>query len=785
MPQLQPDVVLVFYNPSCSKHTDSAEVVPVTTLRKTLVAETGKLQHMDSFLVEAISGKGEQLQQPGKRTKSGKSLSRALIGRWLHECDEDAPAVDRSFEKVRGALLQDIYQHMPQEGFDVQIFSSIDNDELFVCITLKDEKTIQHHLHRNRMKLQMQTKVVAQLGVDQPADEAESSPPWMVYDHRICSSLFGESCADSDFYRVFDGADGTKTIINSSDRIRIILAHLDQMVNLDFAVSNKLLVDWFPSHWQSALADLEACWGRFSLLKDLSCSQPLSLLNAYFGSRVAFLFAWNGLYSKWLLALLPVAFVFEVVNSLAVAFGDTPYWNRGSILGFGMVIVVWARIVMNFWLRQQEYLVTLWDLRDSVREDSGRSDFVGTFQESPVDRSEVVLYYPAWKSALRRFLSFAVTVAFCYVVFIVVIHWLDLFDGRLNVAASVCLAILIQTFTLVFNMLAEALTLAENHQYQDQFYNSYLMKSFILQLVNQYSAFFYIAVKQQHTDRGCPDNDCIGLLQSQLPVTLLVLSITRVIHVVLAAVKVELALWYEEYTVSCMGEEPARRSFVEKQGKFAPFRIREQIEVTVQLALTLGYILIFGGVAPRIVPMCLLVFIIQLRAAAVFITHSAHRSVPRMTMGIGPLQKIVGFLMVVGMLFTGYLVVAFGPSFRDTQMLTRVMGVLLWAVAMAVIWACVDFACSPTIESKDILESRREYVVQKIIRMSSDAAFSRVPPRAPLGHVGCFPSAAAKAGRIQPQIATVASLASPSQGPFAKEVQSAAWSDIPHLSQQA
>merc|ERR1719454_361042 len=95
------------------------------------------------------------------------------------------------------------------------------------------------------------------------------------------------------------------------------------------------------------------------------------------------------------------------------------------------------------------------------------------------------------------------------------------------------------------------------------------------------------------------------------------------------------------------GEETPVRSFVEEQSKVGGFRVREQIEVTVQLCLTLGYILIFGAVAPRIVPMCLLVFMVQLRAAAVLITKAAHRTIPRMTAGVGPLVYIVGVLMVV------------------------------------------------------------------------------------------------------------------------------------------
>merc|ERR1719456_1320268 len=124
------------------------------------------------------------------------------------------------------------------------------------------------------MKLQIQSKVVAELGIDQPEDEPESSPPLVVYDGRTCKNILGEDATDTDFYRVFDAPGNTKTIISSTDRIRIILAHFNKLVNLDFAVQHKLLVDWFPAHANYKLADLEACWARFSHMKDLSCVQP-------------------------------------------------------------------------------------------------------------------------------------------------------------------------------------------------------------------------------------------------------------------------------------------------------------------------------------------------------------------------------------------------------------------------------------------------------------------------------------------------------------------------------
>merc|ERR1719333_1662567 len=100
------------------------------------------------------------------------------------------------------------------------------------------------------------------------------------------------------------------------------------------------------------------------------------------------------------------------------------------------------------------------------------------------------------------------------------------------------------------------------------------------------------------------------------------------VQVVMATVMVWLKLWYEDYQMKKSGETVPERTDVETQGKFGPYRTREQIEAMTQLCLALGYVLIFGGVAPLVVPMCCLVFLVQIRASAVLITTAVNRSVP-------------------------------------------------------------------------------------------------------------------------------------------------------------
>merc|ERR1719326_703241 len=113
------------------------------------------------------------------------------------------------------------------------------------------------------------------------------------------------------------------------------------------------------------------------------------------------------------------------------------------------------------------------------------------------------------------------------------------------------------------------------------------------------------------------------------------LSALRIGQVLVASLQVKFALWWETYQMTSKGLTPPPRSFAEEQSKYLPFRIREQIEAMLQLVIPLGYVLIFGAVAPITVPMCFAVFVVQLRASAHLLASTAKRTVPRRQVGVG------------------------------------------------------------------------------------------------------------------------------------------------------
>jgi len=766
---MKPDVVLVFHNPVLKSADGDAEV-PLSMLESVLVhgyhkSETFRRSHdLRRRLRRRLSRRWEQRMQrisgelsaklsesmymtsprstdDGEDDETNKECDRSSVDHsTVDEGLEDEDFEDRgvTLSEFRQALMQDICEHLLQKEFDVSVFSSVQNDCIFVCIAARSMGTIKRHLQCYGMKLQLQHEVVQTLKVNQPPDEVESSPPFIRYDRRFAENVFGEGKKDINVFHNFGAHSGRPVVISGKDRINIIHRHLTNHVNIDFAVAHNQLVQWYPAHAEARIAELQTTWARWSLLTDLTVRQPLSLIMTYFGSRIAFIFAWIGLFAKMLLCLLPVGVLWELMNSVAFESG---WWQGGSQLGFSLAVVIWARLASNVWSREEEFLVILWDLKGNRPDTSRRPEFRGTLATDPYDGNKKSLQYPHWKYALRQIASWIVTLLFCGFNLLCVLCWIHVFGSQMSIAASAVQAIMIKIFTEIFNWMAEELTLAENHKLQQNFYRSYLKKMFIFQLVNQYSAFFYMAIKQPFTSEGCPEGEdawytmrntdgCIHLIHSTLPLTLVILAALEVVQVFAATWLVKILLAFERWQITKKGEVPQVYSYVEEQSKYGPFRVREQIEVMTQLSLTLGYVLIFGCVAPRIVPLCFLIFMIQLRAGGILLTTAVNRTVPRMTVGIGPWNDVFYFLMMLGVIFSAFLLVQFGPLFKGCLLLTKFSGAFIYCLIVVLIWQCVDFCCPPSDSRSDLLENRRLVVEHLVMRLNEEKNFEAAHAKA-------------------------------------------------------
>ncbi|KAG0203170.1 Anoctamin-5 [Mortierella sp. GBA30] len=240
-------------------------------------------------------------------------------------------------------------------------------------------------------------------------------------------------------------------------------------------------------------------------------TQPLDLVNAYYGERIGVYFAWLGHYTKWL--TLPAAvgtavFVFGIINAARLNKLDaTPnalfaIFDNVLTMPFALFMSMWSTVYMEFWKRANQYYAFRWNMSDYERVELPRTEFRATkVRVSPVTGKRE-LYYPLYWKALRIFASsiavlLAVTVVVGSVACLMIFKaWCRHHIGGTYatvVATAVLNLIIIIILGEIWCRLAEWLTDNENHKYTDAYEDSLIIKRYLFDFTNMYATLFYYA----------------------------------------------------------------------------------------------------------------------------------------------------------------------------------------------------------------------------------------------------------------------------------------------------
>jgi hypothetical protein len=629
--------------------------------------------------------------------------------------------------------LKDLNKSLPIFGVDVTVFKSIDGDELFVCMTLKKSKSINYYLGRDRVPLPLSRELLTLL----PDAEGERiqlnwvepscSPPLMPFDPSVVDNLYRGTFGASKVVleegenaecKVFrnDKDSGKESCISSVECVRILYAELCGCLDVGAAVDERLVCVWFPVHNPYSIQELQAIWANWSLLTDMTFVQPIPFLKEYFGARMAFLFAWNGVVCKAMLPLILLALAWVVTVQVASLAGYKQINDR-QVIGFSMVLCIWSKITVNMWSREQSFFQELWGMQMSTDEGFTRPQFRGTDMPSPLNERMQERQYPAHRAQARRVIAAMLTSLFCGLVFFFVIATLLLFQGRPTTIVPWVLTIMIKIFQYIFQFVVKGLTDFENHKFQEDYFNSYLWKLFLFEFVNNYSAFFFLTIKNSWDPTS---ENGLAEPQAQVSMTLMLLAVCSIMQVPFELVKVQLAYWYEDYAYrQKFNEDPPERTFCEEQAKMITIDEPYEVQNMMTLVIALGYVLLFGGVAPKVVVFCFAVFVVQLRAFAVLLTTSAQRTFPQRAQGIGNWGVVVIFLTNCGVIYSGFLFVAFGKTFKRADMLAKMTGFVMFLVGMYTFWGMIDIFFPGVSPEAGLLAKRRKNIMKMIMKLTS------------------------------------------------------------------
>jgi hypothetical protein len=700
--ELHPDIIIVFHHPTHKYADGKSMVLP------------------DSITRIMCTGADDKLNLLGKAKKLSVDMADellALAAQPFAEGEDDDELIKKN---VRKSILKDLYKQVPEWGFDIASFQSIDSDELFVCISVSSKESIEYYVDKEDLSMQLRPDIAQKLGVGQDITDPAATPPSIPRNQGIVDALFKQGLIESadsrDLFHVYGNTGKGTTISCSRQCIRIVYRELASVLDLGAAKDEGLIIGWYPVHNPNRVQEFKVTWANWWNLLDWSFVQPIPAIRDYFGAKVAFQFAWNGVYAKGLFMLLLIA-VLQVGIVFILNIVGIDVVNQKQVIGFCIVMAMWSKVVQNMYEREERFFISSWNLTETQLDSIVRPQFIGEPVPSQVDSSLTEKVFPKKYAVFRYGVSSAITLIMCALVACCIFLWMVTFEGKMGTVASVLLAVQIKVFGAIFNWIAVKITNYENHKYQDGYYNSFLWKLFLFEFVNNYSAFFFMVLwgKWRNIDVDFPA-DSLTMLRKQLATTLAVICVFAVVGAVLAEYMVKFWLWWEirTYKKEHKGKEPPKRLEMEEQAKYAAIGPKEEVMTTMPLMIALGYVLLFGGVSAAIIPLAAFAFALHMRSYATLYTCYAQRTFPQMTPGMGSWMSVVRFLMLMGIVFSGFLFAAFGATFENTPLISRMTGFFLFCFGMLCVWGLTDLVFPGHDGDATLLARRRDHLLRKL-----------------------------------------------------------------------
>lgn len=305
--------------------------------------------------------------------------------------------------------------------------------------------------------------------------------------------------------------------LTAAQRQRLLYTVLEDLVHGEPAqVPPSAEVDLFPAHED---AQRDAMWESVQLASPGALLRPVSedAVAKYFGDETMFYFAWMNHYQHFLAAVGVAGLVVTVVGSV----GSYPISDNPLTAVYTLLILLGSVMCTKLWERRCQTLCMRYHLFQPQWKDEQRREFRGTPGTDPVTGAPC-LFYPSWFRGfvLQPFSWLVITLFLLFTVFImacslnldgIVSDDSPLFLPRLrqlsqpgelldpathsllskapSVLYSVCLSVLSSTFT----SLAGWLTGLENYQYRGDYIRALAEKRVVFEFLNSYGKLLYIA----------------------------------------------------------------------------------------------------------------------------------------------------------------------------------------------------------------------------------------------------------------------------------------------------
>ena len=299
---------------------------------------------------------------------------------------------------------KDICHSMVNVGLEIFPYLSIQQDELVVLITAKDEvlakfaDKINYSLPLQPEKIEEALRaghcdesgvvIIKPIDINTNPSLSRLSP----YDFIYAPYKNSQRTIFSDYDELSD------TIANEFLRLKLVLLLLTSPsfvggcnLSINHLIVSRELLAFFPlhtlSHTDKLVEHINDPW-------IVPWTVSHDDIKNYFGEKIGLYYQFLGFYSLNLFIPLAVGVVFNIV-----------IWYTGNfshpVLPFHAIFIsIWAIVFLEFWKRKEAVIGMEWGLTDFEQQEMERPEYIGQVINSPVDGSKM-LHYPREEASNR------------------------------------------------------------------------------------------------------------------------------------------------------------------------------------------------------------------------------------------------------------------------------------------------------------------------------------------------------------------------------------------------
>ncbi|KAK9880345.1 hypothetical protein WA026_010230 [Henosepilachna vigintioctopunctata] len=486
-----------------------------------------------------------------------------------------------------------------------------------------------------------------------------------------------------------------------------------EIEGLNKMIKSGYIKDAFPLHdgvWQWTEARqqylndrqiLSKYWANFGALYK---AQPINLVEKYFGTNVAFFFAWFEHYNNMLCLLAVIGTSLVVMNSFILmnkregllieicrasnktficpmcgdgecAFIPISKYCETTKLEFAFTnasamlsvfIAVFISVIVKIWRRREGSLKVRWNVQHSEEEYKVRADYKIKNPYTKISKltGKTEYYTPLRIKILRYSVTYFMVVLSIILITLGVISlivmkiWMtDHLDPedepkrtmRSCLIYSVSQVIFIKIFSYLYIGMSQWLTTKEVPKTEKAYDDSVIYKIYLLGFMNNYLPVIYAAFVSDNTglagrDR-CLPNGCGLTVAIQIFVVVFIKCVGR-----LVSIGIYQSLRDSRFAMLQTSTVSDTKMYIptwEKEYYLSnPDKMFLNLEF-FEMMIQFGYISFFGAASPLIAIVAFVCNIFDLRFKAVRLLCKSRRPVPVMAMGIGSWNKVITFISYV------------------------------------------------------------------------------------------------------------------------------------------